>query len=269
MPRLRNIAAMLHELQDRERLRPLYDGDPLVTVRARSILYGLRLPDVQILVDDPDRPQGALLTHDGQLWDVYSPDAQVARSMLDEFPRREHTVFFGLAGPLLEHVRSRFEGMTDLPATLYVLADPSHFRPADPTREVVGALGPEHAGQVSDAWTVHDFESPEARLTYVRSCIERGPTAAVLREGRPVAWGTTHADGSLGMLHTAPALRGLGLGRQVLSTLVRELLERRAMIYAYVAVGNAPSIGLMAATGLRAVRETAVVTVGPRRETPA
>ena len=260
---------MLHELQDRERLRPLYEGDPLSTVRARSILYGLRLPDVQILVDDPDRPRGALLTHDGLLWDVYSPDARVARNMLDEFPRREHTVFFGLAGPLLEHVRRRFEGVTEIPATLYVLADPSHFSPADPAGETIGELAPEHAGPVADAWTVHDFESPEARLTYVRSCIVRGPTAAVLREGRPVAYGLTHADGSIGILHTEPALRRHGLGRQVLSVLVRKLLERRAMVYGYVAVGNAASIGLMVATGLRAVQETAVVTVGPRRETPA
>lgn len=241
----------------------------MVTVRARSILYGLRLRGVRILVDDPDRPRGALLTHDGLLWDVYSPDARVARNMLDEFPRREHTVFFGLAGPLLEHVRRRFEGVTEIPATLYVLADPSHFRPADPAGETLGVLASEHTGPVSDAWTVHDFESPEARRAYVRSCIDRGPTAAVLREGRPVAYGVTHADGSIGILHTEPALRRQGLGRKVLSTLVRKLLERRAMVYAYVAVGNVPSIALMETTGLRAVQDGAVVTVGPRRETPA
>jgi ribosomal protein S18 acetylase RimI-like enzyme len=260
---------MLHELHDRERLRLLYEADPLVTVRARSILYGLHLPAVRILVDDPDHPRGALLTHDGLLWDVYSPNAQVARNMLDEFPRREHTVFFGLAGPLLEHVRRSFEGVTEIPATLYALADPAHFRPANPAGETIGVLAPEHAGLVADAWTVHDFESPEARLAYVRSCIERGPTAAVLREGRPVAYGLTHADGSIGILHTEPAFRRQGLGRQVLSALVRTLLERRAMVYAYVAVGNVPSIALMEATGLRAVQEGAVVTVGPRRETPA
>jgi ribosomal protein S18 acetylase RimI-like enzyme len=122
---------------------------------------------------------------------------------------------------------------------------------------------------VSDAWTVHDFESQEARLAYVRGCIERGPTAAVLREGRPMSYGLTHADGSIGILHTEPALRRQGLGRQVLSALVRKLLERRAMVYAYVAVGNVPSIALMEATGLRAVQDGAVVTVGPRRETSA
>jgi GNAT superfamily N-acetyltransferase len=260
---------MLHELQDRERLRPLYEADALVTVRARSILYGLCLPDVQILVDDPDHPRGVLLTHDGLLWDVYSPDAQLARNMLDEFPRRKHTVFFGLAGPLLEHVRRRFEAVTEIPATLYALADPAHFRPANPAGEALGVLAPEHAVPVSDAWTVHDFGSPEARLAYVRRCIDCGPTAAVLREGRPVAYGLTHADGSIGILHTEPALRRQGLGRQVLAVLVRKLLERRAMVFGYVAVGNVPSIVLMEATGLRAVQDGAVVTVGPRRDTPA
>ncbi|MBI5489330.1 MAG: GNAT family N-acetyltransferase [Deltaproteobacteria bacterium] len=254
----------LHELHDRERLRALYDREPLVAVRARSILYGLQLPDVRILVDDPDQPRGVLLTHDGLLWDAYSPDPQVARDMLDRFRPAGRVIFFGVAGSLLEHVRRHFEVIAEIPALLYVLADRSDFRPALPVGEPLGELAPDDATLVSDAWTVHDFESPAARTSYVRSCIERGPSAAVLHEGRPVSFVLTHGDGSFGILHTDPEFRRRGLGRRVLSALVEKLLRGGREVFAYVGSGNVASIALMEATGLRAVQETAVVTVGGR-----
>jgi GNAT superfamily N-acetyltransferase len=251
----------LHELHDRERLRALYEGEPLLTVRARSILYHLRAPGVRILVDDPDRPRGALLTADGALWDVYSPEAQVAREMLDAFRPDGRAILFGLAAPLLEHVRRRFEVLAEVPATLYVLPVAADFRPASVAAEPVQELAPEHAVPVTDAWTVHDFDSPQARLDYVRSCIVRGPTAAVFAEGRPVSFVVTHADGSVGILHTEPAFRRRGFGRRCVSALVEKLLARDALVYGYVAVGNAASVALMAATGLRAVQDGAVITV--------
>jgi GNAT superfamily N-acetyltransferase len=251
----------LHELRDRERLRPLYEREPFLTVRARSILYGLRLPGVRILVDDPECPRGALLTADGALWDVYSPEPQVARKMLDTFHPDGRAILFGLAGPLLEHVRRRFEVLAEVPATLYVLPAAADFRPAPVGAEPVGKLGPEHIVPVTDAWTVHDFDSPQARLDYVRSCIVRGPTAAVFAGDRPVSFVVTHADGSVGILHTEPAFRRRGFGRRCVSALVGKLLARDALVYGYVAVGNAASVALMEATGLRAVQDGAVITV--------
>jgi ribosomal protein S18 acetylase RimI-like enzyme len=256
---------MLHELADRERLRPLYEREPLLTVRARSILFGPRRSDARILVDDPVEPRGALLTHDGLLWDVYSPDPEVAKGLLDEFRPAGRAVFFGLAGRLLEHVRLRFDVLAEIPAVLCVLVAPPDFRPAEDGGERIVELAPEHAGLVADAWTVHDFESPAARLGYVRTCIEQGPSAAVLRDGRPVSFVLTHGDGSIGILHTEPACRRAGLGRRVASALVRALLQRGAAVFGYAAVGNVASLALMERLGLRAVQDGAVVTAGGRR----
>jgi ribosomal protein S18 acetylase RimI-like enzyme len=253
----------LHQLHDRDRLRPLYERDPLPTVRARTILYDLQLPDVRILVDDPQTPRAALVSHDGLLWDAFSPDAAVARGMLDAFQPDGRAILFGLPRPLLEHVRRSFEVVTELPATLYVLAAPADFRPA-PEAEPPGALAPQHAALVADAWTVHDFDSPKARLDYVRSCVARGPTAAVLHEGRPVSFVVLHSDGSVGMLHTEPAFRGRGLARRCLSQLVRRLLARGSAVFCYVAEDNVASGALMEATGLRPVQPGAVLTVRRR-----
>jgi GNAT superfamily N-acetyltransferase len=254
----------LHELHDRERLRALYAAEPLLTVRARSILYQLRLPGVRILVDDPDRPRGVLLSADGALWDVYSPEPRIAREMLDAFHPAGRAVLFGLAGTLLEHVRRRFDVLADVRATLWVLATPADFRPAPPGEEPAGELGPEHAELVAGAWTVHDFESAQARLDYVRACLVRGPTAAVFAGGRPVSFVVTHADGSAGILHTEPGFRRRGLGRRCLSALVAERLDRGGSVFAYVAAGNAASVRLMDATGLRPVQDGAVITVRRR-----
>jgi len=259
------VRARLHELRDRDRLRPLYEHEPLLTVRARSILFGLRLPNVRMLVDDPTNPRGALLSADGLLWDAYSPDPQVARDLLDLFDPGRRVVFFGLPVALLDHVRRSFHVLVETPATLYVLPTPSDFRPATLAGDSPVELSSVHAAQLSDAWTVHDFESPEARLAYVRPCLERGPSAAVVHDGRPVSFVLTHADGSVGILHTDPAFRRQGFGRRVLSALVENLLRRGREVFAYVAGGNLASIALMEATGLRPVQETAVITVGGRR----
>jgi ribosomal protein S18 acetylase RimI-like enzyme len=154
--------------------------------------------------------------------------------------------------------------LTELRATLYVLATPADFRPTPAAAGPIGALSPEHAELVADAWTVHDFDSPQARLDYVRSCVVRGPTAAVFHEGRPVSFALTHADGSVGILHTAPAFRRRGLGRRCVSALVEKLLARDALVFCYVADGNVASVTLLEQIGLRAGQDGAVITVRRR-----
>ena len=264
---------MLHVLEDRERLRPLYERQPLVTIRARNILFGLRLPRARLLVDDPVEPHGALLSHDGMLWDLYSPDPAVAHTMLDQFvPPAERALFVGIAEPLIEHVTRRFRVLVHTPTDLYLLgagsvpspagaAQRSEPSPTLPLGQRLSALGPEHARLVAAAWPHDDFEEPEGKIAYIKACIEQGPTVALLDEDRLVAFVLTHSDGSMGVLHVMPAQRRRGLGRQVLTALMQELRHRSAPVFGYVAVGNAPSAKLVESLGLRAVQRGAWLTV--------
>jgi ribosomal protein S18 acetylase RimI-like enzyme len=125
----------------------------------------------------------------------------------------------------------------------------------------LGALGLEHAELVAAAWPHDDFEQPSGKLAYIRACIAAGPTVAARQRGRLVSFVLTHTDGSMGVLHTDPAERGRGLGRLVLSALVRTLLARGAPIFGFVAVGNAPSTSLVTSLGLRPVQRGAWLTV--------
>ena len=254
---------MLYPLKDRERLRPLYAAGGLATVRARNLLYGLRLPAVRMLVDAPDEPQGALISHDGIMWDLYSPEPSVAHAMLDAFePPARRAIFVGMAADLVEHVRRRFELLVVTPTDLYVLADPSALCGLGPTTEPLVALAPEQAELVAAVWPHDDFEEPSDKLEYVRACITQGPTAAIIEQGRLASFVLTHTDGSMGVLHTEPEHRRRGLGRRVLSALLCQLLHRGAPIFGYVAVGNAASTALVESLGLRAVHRGAWVTVG-------
>ena len=257
---------MLHPLEDRERLRPLYAAQPLVTVRARHILYGMPNAQVRILVDRPDHPRGALVSHDGLLWDLYSPDPDVAHGMIDALePPARQFIFVGVAEHLVDHVGRRFEVLVHTPTDLYVLAEPSDWRGPTTGTGPVWRLAPEHVEMVAAAWPHDDFEEQTGKLDYIAACIARGPTMAVVDQGRLVSFVLTHTDGSMGVLHTEPTHRRQGLGRRVVSALVNDLLARGAPVYGFVAVGNTASTTLFESLGLRAVQRGAWLTVRPAR----
>jgi ribosomal protein S18 acetylase RimI-like enzyme len=253
---------MLHPFTDRNRLRQLLERDPVANVRARNVLFGLHSPpDVRILVDDPERPRAALLTADGMLWDLCWADLDSGRATLERFePEGPQVVLVGLAEPLVEHAARRFRIVGTTPTTLHVLRDPADFHP-DPCAEPVDELAPGDTETVSGTWPHDDFGSPEAKLAYIRARIERGPTAAVLRDGRLVSFALTHDDGSVGMLHTAPEARRQGLGRRVLSSVAGRLVARGAPLFGFVARGNTPSETLLTSLGMRPATRGAWVTI--------
>jgi hypothetical protein len=256
---------VLRPLQDRDRLQSLYATEPLKTVRARNILYGLRSNNVRILVDDVVRPCGALVSQDGLLWDLYSPDLNVAKAMLDAFdPGMSRAILVGLAEHLVDHVRSRFTVITCTPTDLYVLADPADVRGLGPTQEGLAELAPEHAELVAKTWPHDDFDEPSHKVAYIRSCIELEPGVAKLQGDRPVSFALVHSDGSMGFLHTDAALRGRGLARVVVSALIRKLIACNAPVFGFVAVGNKPSASLIESLGLRAVQRGAWMTIQRR-----
>jgi ribosomal protein S18 acetylase RimI-like enzyme len=264
---------MLYPLEDRECLQALYAEAPEATVHARSILYGRRVHDVRILVDDPRCPRAVALTHDGMCWDIYAPEPERGRALLAELePGTSRAIFVGISPHLIPEIERRFEVLVHTPTDLLWLPDgarppePSAAsrggRRAPPPVDVqLGALGLEHAELVAAAWPHDDFEQPSGKLAYIRACITAGPTVAATHQGRLASFVLTHTDGSMGVLHTQPEHRGRGLGRLVLSTLVRTLLARGAPIFGFIVVGNAASTALVTSLGLRPVQRGAWLTV--------
>ena len=254
---------MLHQVHDPERLRAFYERAPEANARARNVLYRLRRPEAQVWVDDPNEPRGALLTQDGKLWDLTCPDPADAARLLDPFVPAGQVVFVGVAAPLLEQVRGRWPVVVETPTDLYLLPEGSELRVPSSPAPIIGALGPDDAEVVSRAWPHDDFESPAAKLAYVRACLASGPACGVREQGELASFALTHLDGSMGILHTEPAARRRGLGRNVTVALARQVLARGGLVYGYVAVGNTASQRLVESLGMRPVQRGAWLTVRP------
>jgi ribosomal protein S18 acetylase RimI-like enzyme len=254
---------MMHEVRDREALRPFYERAPEPNVRARNVLYRLRRPEARLWVDDPDRPRAALMTQDGHLWDFTCPDPRDAAGLLDSFVPEGLTVFVGVAEPLLDVVRERWLLEVETPTDLYLLPEGAELRAPSAPPPTIAAIGPEEAAVVSRAWPHDDFESPAAKLAYVRACLAAGPAFGVREQGRPVSFALTHLDGSIGILHTEPTERRRGLGRHVIVHLARQVQAQGGLVFGYVAVGNTASQRLVESLGMRAVQRGAWLTVRP------
>lgn len=254
---------MLHEVQDRDRLRAFYDRAPEANARARNVLFRLRRPEARVWVDDPEEPRAALLTQDGHLWDLCCPDPRDAARLLDGFVPAGLTVFVGVAARLLAQVRGRWPLVVETPTDLYLLPEGATLAAPSAPAPTIGALGAEDAEVVSRAWPHDDFESPAAKLDYVRVCLESGPACGVREGDRLVCFALTHLDGSMGILHTEPSERRRGLGRHVIVALGRQLQARGGLLYGYVAVGNTASQRLVESLGLRPVQRGAWLTFRP------
>ena len=244
----------LHPLHDPAVLRPLLDADSLATVRMRNLLFRLCPSDMRVLVDDPRSPRGVLVNNDESFWDLHAPDETLGRQMLDALEADgQERIFAGLSEPLAAHLRADQEPIFDTPCTLFVL-EPTADPPDRAGDARIVALGPEHADQAAAAWPLGTHEGFDKR-GYLCSRIEDGPTAAVLEQGRPTAFVLTHADGSLGVLHTEPGFRGRGLARAVLAAQARQIAASGAPVFGYVIRGNAAAEHLMESVGLTRVRE--------------
>jgi GNAT superfamily N-acetyltransferase len=79
--------------------------------------------------------------------------------------------------------------------------------------------------------------------------IGNGPGYCIRRKGKPVAWGLTHDDGSMGFLHVLEAYRGQGMARTLTTALARRLLRSGIQPFMYIVTGNAASIRLTASMG--------------------
>ena len=95
------------------------------------------------------------------------------------------------------------------------------------------------------------------QLNYVRWRIGAGPSAAIRRNGSLVAWGMTHADGSMAMLRVLEEHRGQGLARAITYTLAKRVIAWGLRPFLAHQSGNNASVslrGLHPSQRLRLVR---------------
>lgn len=196
-----------------------------------------------VRVDDRANPK-VVLCRCGWLT-LYSADREAARRLVDQIPARWHVNFSATPSWVHDHVRKRRGINWVAPCFGYALKDPArlaiHHR-----RRRVGHLQPEDTRLVTEHWPYNEGKND---LRYISWRIRFGPTAAIRRQGRPVAWALTHGDGSMGFLHVIEPWRGQGMARTIGTALAQRLLGKGINPFLFIEKKNRASIRLTQTMG--------------------
>lgn len=105
------------------------------------------------------------------------------------------------------------------------------------------------------AWVYEHYSHRFCEADYIQDAIARGMLGAFVAD-EPVGFVGTHPEGSIGILGTLPAYRRRGVGTALLRGAVRLALERGAIPYGQVEVGNAASLALQEKVGMTVPAQT-------------
>jgi 8-oxo-dGTP diphosphatase len=111
-------------------------------------------------------------------------------------------------------------------------------------------LGSGDSRLVAEHWPYNDNKND---LRYINWRIKTGPTAAIRRQGRLVAWALTHGDGSMGFLHVLKPWRGQGMARTIGTALAQRLLGKGIGPFLFIEKKNRASIRLTRTMGFERV----------------
>jgi predicted GNAT family acetyltransferase len=231
--------------RDPKQLLPLLQRDEPGTRSIRNLAFGrARAWARWVRVDDPANPRAVILRsgaryRSGRLY-MYADNDSAARVVLAELRQLRHVVFAGTPRRLARLIRE-FRPLARVRTNyLYVLnpgrlvADRSHR---------VETLKPEDAATIAPLW------ANGRQKNYIRWRISVGPTCAIRRQGRLVAWGATHSDGSMAMLRVREEYRGQGMARAITYTMARRVMAWGLEPFLHINRNNAASIRLTESMG--------------------
>lgn len=232
---------------DYELVRPLLLADEPATRSIYNLVFRIAGAAARwVRVDNLSQPKAVLCRsgapYRSRFMYLYGTDSRAAQQLLAELPARWRFQF--AATPLrFVRVARRVRKLNWVaPCYLYILNPEQlvHYR-----RHRIERLKPDDARQIVHFW-------PHGRsLNYVRWRIETGPTCAIRRNGRLVAWGLTHADGSMGMLHVLQEYRGQGMARSITTALAGAIIRQGRLPFLYILRRNRPSINLTESMGFQ------------------
>jgi GNAT superfamily N-acetyltransferase len=197
-----------------------------------------------VRVDDLDGPQAVLIRSGARFRNrrhyMYATNARAAAQVLAELPKHWKLTVAG--SPLwLARVAGRFRKLERVRANYLYVLPPGGLKSVRLHR--VGSLAPADARQIAPLW------ANGRQKNYIRWRITAGPSAAIRRSGRLVAWGATHADGSMAMLRVMEEYRGQGLARSITHVLARRVLAWGLQPFLHINRKNQASINLCEGMG--------------------
>jgi GNAT superfamily N-acetyltransferase len=202
-------------------------------------------------VDSLSRPQaivcrgGAL--HRRQMLYMYAANTPAAARVLDEIPRRWRLEFAATSGELVPAVRQALRKRGRKlnwvsPCYLYVL---------EPDRLVIDRTHCVEYLRPVDARLIAEYWPHGRNADYIRWRIRTGPSCAIRRDGKLVAWAITHGDGAMGILHVLDEYRGQGMARSITTALAERCLQVGLQPFLYIVKKNNASVNLTESMGFR------------------
>jgi len=133
--------------------------------------------------------------------------------------------------------------------TMRYMLDPNVIVP-EPMNEIV-SLTPDHTSYVFEHTNYREYTD----MDYIRDRLEQDISAAIMKDGKPVAWGFTHDDGALGFLHVLPEYRRKGYARDIVLARIAKKREFGLPVYCNIVPDNTPTIKLMESLGFKPDRK--------------
>ena len=241
------------QVQDRESVRALLEADPVANAVVWNRVY--QHPDYRELWVDALPPKAVLAVdrasgpEDVTGLVLHGTDVAAARTVLTTIP--PGPIFFhlteewqlGLVEERAVEARPRSAWLFEMDADDFADVQAHEARPVDP----------QWAPMIAKLWEPEWHSEP-----YVRSRIERGPSAGIYVDGQLVAWSLTHFETDrvlmMGFLHVLEPHRRRGYAKSVGSALAREALRRGKIPILHVYVDNPASLELTPKLGFHRVK---------------
>jgi len=249
----------MHLCRDLEPVRRLLLREEPATRSIYNVIFGRAGGKATwVRVDDRDDPKVVLC----RAWwlTMYAASRAAGRRCLDELPDRWRLNFSSTPSWVCEHVGRTRRVRWSTPCFGYALTDPARLDIHRVHR--VGRLVPGDSRTVARYWPYHHGHGDSM---YIKRRIRSGPTCAIRRDGRLVAWALTHGDGSLGFLHVLEPWRGRGMARSIGTALSRQVMRRGWMPFLFIEKKNRASQRLTEKMGLERVGSYSWFSSGPRR----
>jgi 8-oxo-dGTP diphosphatase len=224
---------------DREIVRPLLLRDELGTPSMYNMVFGRAGAKASwVRVDDLEDPRAVICRWRWMY--LYATSPKAAERLVADLPRRYRVGFAATPARLIPAVKKARKMNWTALCYMYVL-DPKRL--VVDRRHKIGFLRPADTPLVAKYW-------PHGKSRrYVGWRIRVGPTCAVRRKGKLVAWALTHGDGAMGMLHVLDEYRGQGMARSITTALAERITKRGLKPFLYIVKGNRASINLTESMG--------------------
>ena len=94
--------------------------------------------------------------------------------------------------------------------------------------------------------------------TYIRLCLENGPSFVCEIDGKPVCWSCTHLSGAMGMIYTPEEHRRMGYARSLAAFQIDHMLAKDGIAVCHVIEGNTASQEMLRSIGFSRIEDPLV-----------